>query len=84
MLLCCETSEFVKVAVGLKKKRPLFIADDFSKFRGRYVAIVGKKIVSSGVNAQKVWLDAKRKHPNAQPELLKVSKSQTLVLTICE
>jgi hypothetical protein len=66
------------------KKRPFFIAVDFSKYRGKYVAIVGKKIVSSGVDAQKVWLDAKSKYPDAQPELLKVSKGQTLVLAICE
>jgi len=67
----------------MKRRRPSFIAIDFSKYRGKYVAIVGKRIVSSGMDAQKVWLDAKRKYPDAQPELLKVSKGETLVLIIC-
>lgn len=68
----------------MKKGKPFLIAVDFSKYRGKYVAIVGKRIVSSGVDAQEVWLDAKKKYPDAQPELLKVSKGETLVLVICE
>jgi len=62
----------------------LIVAIDFSKYRGRYVAIVGRKIAASGRDAEQVWHDAKRKHPHAQPELLKVAKGETLVLIICE
>jgi hypothetical protein len=65
------------------KKRPLFVAIDFSKYKGRYVAIVRRRIVASGRDAQQVWREAKRKFPDAQPELLKVSKGETLVLIIC-
>lgn len=61
-------------------KRGRFAAVDFSKYRGRYVAIVRRRVVASGHDAQKVWQEAKRKHPNARPELLKVSKGETLVL----
>ncbi len=65
------------------KRRRFFVAIDFSKYKGRYVAIVGRRIVASGKDAEKVWLEAKRKHPDAQPELLKVSKGETLVLITC-
>jgi hypothetical protein len=64
---------------GAMKKRPLFVAIDFSKHKGRYVAIVRRRIVASGRDAQQVWREAKRKLPDAQPELMKVSKGETLV-----
>ena len=66
----------------MKKKR-LFVAIDFSKYKGRYVAVVGKRVVSSGTDAKRVWLEAKRKKPTARPELHKVPKGETLVLIIC-
>ncbi len=59
------------------------MAIDFSKYKGRYVAIVNRKIVASGQDAKQVWEEAKRKHPHAHPELLKVSKGETLVLIVC-
>jgi hypothetical protein len=65
------------------KKRGLFVAIDFSKYRGRYIALVRREIVASGRDAEKVWLEAKKKYPQAQPELLKVSKGETLVLIVC-
>ena len=61
------------------KKRRLFVAIDFSKYKGKYVAIVKRKIVANGYDAEKVWLNAKCKYPRARPELLKVSKGETLV-----
>lgn len=65
------------------KKRRLFVAIDFSRYRGRYVALVDRKVVASGHDAERVWLEAKRKYPRAKPELLKVSKGRTLVLIVC-
>ena len=65
------------------KKEPLFVAIDFSRYKGRYVAVVGKRVVASGTNAKQVWLEAKMKNPTARPELHKVPKSETLVLIIC-
>lgn len=61
-------------------KKRFFDAIDFSKYKGRYVAIVRRKIVASGRDAEQVWHEAKRKHPYAQPEIMKVSKGETLVL----
>jgi len=60
------------------KKKRLFVAIDFSKYKGRYVAVVGKRVVSSGTDAKRVWLEAKRKNPTARPELHKVPKGETL------
>jgi hypothetical protein len=65
------------------KKRRFLVAVDFSKYRGRYVAIVQRKIVASGDNAEKVWFEAKKKYPRARPEILKVPKGETLVLIVC-
>jgi len=65
------------------KRRKLFVAVDFSKYKGKYVAIVGRRIVASGQDAAQVWLEASGKHPHTKPELLKVSKGETLVLIIC-
>jgi dihydroxyacetone kinase-like predicted kinase len=65
------------------KRRRLFVAIDLSKYRGRYIALVRREIVASGSDAEKVWLEAKKKYPQAQPELLKVSKGETLVLIVC-
>ena len=67
--------------VELKKKR-FFIAIDFSRYKGRYVAVVGRRVVASGTNAKQVWLEAKRKNPTARPELHKVPKGETLVSNI--
>jgi hypothetical protein len=47
------------------------------------VAVVGKRIVASGSNAKRVWLEAKKKNPTARPELHKIPKGETLVLVIC-
>jgi len=62
----------------MKKRKP-FVSIDFSKCKGKYIAIVNRKIVGSGYDAERVWLNAKSKHARAQPELLKMSKGETLV-----
>jgi len=59
-------------------KKRFFVAINFSKYKGRYVAVVGRRVVASGTNAKQVWLEAKRKNPTARPELHKVPKGETL------
>ncbi len=63
--------------------RKLFIAIDFSKYRGRYVALVDNRVVSSGKDAKTVWARAKKKKPAATPTLVKVPTGETLVLLLC-
>lgn len=65
------------------KKRRFFVAIDFSRYRGKYVAIVQRRVVASGYDAERVWQKVKRKYPGVRPELLKVSKGETLVLIVC-
>ena len=61
------------------KKRKLFVAIDFSKYKGKYSAIVNRRTVASGYDAERASLNARGKYPRAWPELLKVPKGETLV-----
>jgi hypothetical protein len=49
-----------------------FAEADFSMYEGKYIATVGKKVVSFGDNPKLVWEDAKRKFPGAKPSMYKV------------
>ena len=64
-------------------RRKLFNAVDFSKYRGRYVALVDNRVIAAGKNAKTVWVRAKKKNPAAVPTLVKVPKGETLVLVVC-
>lgn len=66
----------------MKRKR-FFVAIDFSKYKGRYVAVVGARVVASGTDPKRVWSEAKRKNPRGRPELHKIPKGETLVLGDC-
>lgn len=57
---------------------------DFSKYSGKYITIVDKKIVASGDDIKKIVGETKKKFPNKKIELMKVSKPETLVLIICK
>jgi lysine/ornithine N-monooxygenase len=67
----------------MRKKR-YFIGIDLSKYRGKYVAIIDKKVVASGTDAKEVWADVKRRYPDKTPELAKISREETLVLAQCK
>jgi hypothetical protein len=71
------------VARRVELKKRFFVAIDFSRYKGKYVAVVGKRVIASGTNAKQVWLEAKKKNPTARPELHKVPKDETLVLFTC-
>lgn len=62
----------------MRKKR-YSIGIDLSKYMGKYVAIIDKKVVASGTDAKEVWARVKRKYPDKTPELAKVSREETLV-----
>ena len=55
---------------------------DLSKYKGKYVAILDKKVVASGINAKKVIEEAKRKYPRKKSFLAKVAGDETLVLSL--
>jgi len=71
------------VAKRVELKKRFFVAINFSKYKGRYVAVVGRRVVASGTNAKQVWLEAKRKNPTARPELHKVPEGRDARVDVC-
>ena len=63
--------------------RRLSIVIDFSKYRGKYVALVNNRVIAQGKDARIVWARAVKKKPSSVPTLVKVPKGQTLVLVLC-
>lgn len=61
-------------------ERKLFIAMDFTKYQGRYIALVNNRIIATGKDAKTVWVKANKKNPAAVPTLVKVPKEETLLL----
>ena len=55
---------------------------DFSKYKGKYIALVDEKVVASGDNAEKVLNEAKSKYPNKDVILRKIPEEETLILVI--
>ncbi len=56
------------------------VALDFSKYKGKYVALIHNRVVASGNNARTVWTKAKKLMPTAIPTLAKVPRDETLVV----
>lgn len=57
-----------------------FLHGNLKKYRGRYVALIGHKVVASGHDAKKVWEKAQKLYPRKLPTLAKLPKSEVLVL----
>ena len=65
-------------------REELKISVDFSKYSGKYITIVDKKIVATGEDVKIVVEETKKKFPKKKIELMKVSKPETLVLILCK
>ncbi len=59
-----------------------FIKKDLSYYKGKYVAIAGQKIVSSGYDAKEVYEKALKKTLKIQPTLAKIPSEDVMVLII--
>ncbi|OGK09871.1 hypothetical protein A2767_01610 [Candidatus Roizmanbacteria bacterium RIFCSPHIGHO2_01_FULL_35_10] len=57
-----------------------FIHHPLTKYEGQYVAILGKKIISSGKTATVVWNKAQKKYPNSLPTIAKIPKKEAMIL----
>lgn len=57
-----------------------FLRANLEKYKGEYVAIVGKKIASHGKNAKEVWEKAKNKFPDSLPTIAKIPREEALIL----
>jgi len=50
-----------------------YLKNDLSKYGGKWVAILDRKVVASGKNAGKLLEDFKKKHPNKTPLITKIN-----------
>jgi hypothetical protein len=57
-----------------------FINMDFSKYAGKWIATLDKKVVVEGDYADAVYKEAKNKFPGKKPSLAKIPTGDTLVL----
>lgn len=57
-----------------------FVKADLKSYKGKYIALLGKKVVASGDNAKEVWEKTKAKYPTQIPTLAKLPKEEALVL----
>lgn len=57
-----------------------FIKADTSAYKGEWIALAGKKIVSHGKDAGQVYNQAKQKYPKEDISLAKIPEEQTLIL----
>ncbi len=61
------------------KEFEFYLKTDLSKYEGKYVAIVGEKVVASGDNAKEVFEEAKEKTGKI-PTMAKIPKAEALIL----
>lgn len=57
-----------------------FIHNPLNSYEGKYVAIVGNKVVSAGSSAKETWDKARKKFPNFLPTIAKIPKKEVMVL----
>ncbi len=55
-----------------------FVHTPLTKYKGKYVALVGKKVVAFGVSAKDVWEKARKKHPQKLPTIAKIPKEEVV------
>lgn len=58
-----------------------FLHNPLTEYEGKYVAILGKKVISSGMSAKDVWKEALKKYPKSLPTMAKIPKQDILVLS---
>lgn len=56
-----------------------FLKRDFSKYSGKWLAIIDKKVVASGENANKIITQVKKEYPNKRPFITKVRNKLSIL-----
>jgi lysine/ornithine N-monooxygenase len=54
--------------------------NEMEQFRGKHVAMIGRKVVASGDSAKEVFEKAKKEYPDKMPVLAFIPRKETLVL----
>ncbi len=57
-----------------------FCEADLSRYRGRYVIIRGRRVISSGKSPDRLLAKFRSKHPKEIPLLAKIPDDDTLIL----
>lgn len=69
--------------LGTSPEFDFFLHNPLSRYEGMYVAILGKKVVASGISAKDVWDDAIKKYPKQIPTIAKLPKKENLAYCFC-
>lgn len=67
-------------AKNTTKEFEFFLEADLEKYKGEYIAIIGKKIAAHGKDAKKTWEQARKKFPTKLPTIAKIPHEEALVL----
>lgn len=70
----------MKIKQKILSNYDFFIKANTSAFRGEWVAISGRKIVSHGKDAQEVYKKARQKSKTSSISLAKIPEEDTLIL----
>lgn len=65
----------------MDKNLEWFVKADLSQFEDKYVAIAEERVVTHGIDPEKVYLDAKKMYPDEEVVLWKVPKGDIFVFT---
>lgn len=57
-----------------------FVKTDTSRYKGEWIAIAGRKVISHGIDAEKVYKEAIKKAAGKKVSLAKAPNEQMLVL----
>ncbi len=58
----------------------LMTLDNLEQYVGKWIALVGKDVVAFGENGKQVFDQAKSKHPNKEPFLVKLPADTVMLL----
>ena len=54
--------------------------DQLGEHLGKWIAVVNNRIVSTGSNANQIYQEAKKKHPDKVPFIMKIPEETTILL----
>jgi len=56
-----------------------YLSQDFSKYSGKWLAIIDQKIIASGKNVEKLINKVKDKYPNKRPFITKIRNKLSIL-----
>jgi orotate phosphoribosyltransferase-like protein len=57
-----------------------FMKNDFSRYEGKWVVIVNKRVVATGNNIKKMLEKVKKEFPTSEPFLAKIPSKRALII----